>query len=313
MNSLRQQQGGEMPHQGQQPPVVMPQGMMMPGQFGSNSNNAPPYMMNQGRPGHYNYIVPPNFPQQMPPQVLMQQMPQQMNTPQSAGSSNGPPMNLPQQGSPVQAQASPGHRDDSAIKEYEKQLKLMESQNRKRMEVHKQGAAAAAAAAAGLPHQAQDFSSMVNQFPHSAGPNAMGSSVASPRTQRARSPGKKKRSRKAPASVPVTPITPHPMTPTAGKRRGASAIREGKEVFAFERGTTVSEGSVPRAAEMIKTESDRPSSTLKDDDELHTHFTQEFEGPNDIFDFDSLLGAQEGNMGLKEVFNWGESVETHEL
>ncbi|VEU22625.1 DEKNAAC103622 [Brettanomyces naardenensis] len=46
-------------------------------------------------------------------------------------------------------------------------------------------------------------------------------------------------------------------------------------------------------------------------------FLQDFSaGSNDIFDFDSLLGTDQessGNSGLKEVFNWGESVDTHEL
>lgn len=142
-----------------------------------------------------------------------------------------------------------------------------------------------------------DFSPVSGQFSQGdTGTNNSGVSAIGSQ------PGKS-RSRKISRSVPATPLTSGGSLNGSNKRKGGPAtIQEGQESLNFTHQSKKHKPE-PKAS---------PAATENDD------FNIDFDaGSSDIFDFNTLLGADEdptsGNSGLKEVFNWGDSISSHEL
>jgi len=113
----------------------------------------------------------------------------------------------------------------------------------------------------------------------------------------------KSRTKKLSRSVPATPLTSGGSMNTLNKRKGGPVtIQEGQESLNF---THQSKKYKPEPK-------GSPAATENDDFGLDFDAT-----PNDIFDFNTLLGAEEdpssSNSGLKEVFNWGDTMSSHEL
>ncbi|KAG7880822.1 hypothetical protein KL937_001669 [Ogataea polymorpha] len=386
MNSQQQQQ------QQQHPPMPMPQGMMIPNQFGVPQQYAMFAAAQAAQQGQsqqkFNQYMIPNFqnqPQQPQQQMLMHQQMHQQSVHMQHDQQHPPPPppNVPQHSQtfsnpndffhemPKQNNPGTARVNDTAIKDYEKQLRLMESQNRRRLDVHRNVSDSKDPNSPGSA-QFTEYSAMLNQMPPQHAAASIMQQRASPATKASpttKSPangappanGKQKKAprkaRKNSSSVPATPLTPAnnqptpqtniPPTPqnTTPQQTPQSSAAAASQVMAGKKGIkrknsittpTIKEdepfilsstaGKTTNGSSLNKVQgpvssssshmgSDVPSSAVND--QAASTFLHDFStASNDIFDFDSLLTADQenaGNLGLTEVFNWGESVGTGDL
>ncbi|KAG7810371.1 hypothetical protein KL921_002866 [Ogataea angusta] len=379
MSSQQQQQ-----QQQQHPPMPMPQGMMIPNQFGVPQQYAMFAAAQAAQQGQsqqkFNQYMIPNFQGQPQQQMLMHQQMHQPSVHMQHDQQHPPPPppqtfsnpndffhEMPKQNNPGATRVN-----DTAIKDYEKQLRLMESQNRRRLDVHRNAPDSKDPNSPGST-QFAEYSAMLSQMPPQHAAASIMQQRASPATKASpttKSPangagppanGKQKKAprkaRKNSSSVPATPLTPANNQPTPqtnipptpqnttpqqtpqSSAVGASQVMAGKkgikrknsittptikedEPFILSstagkpaNGSSLNKVQGPVSSSSSHMGSDVPSSAVND--QTASTFLHDFStASNDIFDFDSLLTANQenaGNLGLTEVFNWGESVGTGDL